>query len=290
MVDGSSDQAVMDAFMNPHSWSMVLLDLGALMLLVWSIGSFMVWHTQDSAIFVGNGAEFGENSRLLALGGKAVRAQREGQALRWYWIGAENSRATVLFFHGNYDGALERLDFAEAFKPSGISVALVEFPGYAGDSSPVGEWPLLRNSLAAFDEIRAGIGTRPLFVMGESLGTGPATYTAAMRRPRGLILSTPYTSMADVAKHRYPWVPIHTLIRHPIKAKLWAPHVQCPVLILHGTKDRTIPYSIGQAEASNFKHVESFVTIPGAGHGDLRTAQNGQFWTASIDFMLRHAQ
>src|SRR5258708_40205937 len=116
--------------------------------------------------------------------------------------------------------------------------------------------------------------------MGESLGTGPATYAAYLRAPRALILSTPYTSMADVAKYRYPWVPIHSLIRHPIKSKLWAPHVQCPVLILHGTADKTVPYALGQAEALHFSTLEAFVTVEGAGHNNLRSAQQGLFWRA----------
>ena len=48
-------------------------------------------------------------------------------------------------------------------------------------------------------------------------------------------------------------MPIHQLIRHPIKSMLWAPHAPCPVLILHGTLDKTVPYFLGQARAGALK-------------------------------------
>jgi pimeloyl-ACP methyl ester carboxylesterase len=172
--------------------------------------------------------------------------------------------------------------------PTGVSVALIEYPGYAGDPQRLDEWHFLRSSLAAYDEIESR-SKLPLFVMGESLGTGAATYCASMRKPKGLLLSTPYTSMAAVAKHRYPWVPIFKLIRHPIYAEQWAPHVLCPVLILHGTEDKTVPYALGQAQAKNFKTLESFVTVPGAGHANLRGFPGGAFWEACRAFLLKHA-
>jgi alpha-beta hydrolase superfamily lysophospholipase len=262
--------------------------LGALALL-WCIGTFIVWKTQDQSIFPGDGAAFGEHTELKAMGGQALSAERDAQKLRWYWIEAPGAKAVFLLFHGNRDGAFERLDFAEALVHAGVSVALAEYPGYGGEPGPTNEWALLRNALAVYDEIEARRGGLPLFVAGESLGTGPATFVSSLRRPDGLMLSTPYTSMASVAKHRYPWMPIHALIRHPIKSMLWAPFVHCPVLILHGTKDKTVPYSLGQAEARRFPHLERFETIQGAGHSNLRQLNQGQFWNACREFIAAHS-
>lgn len=269
---------------------MIILEiLLGLLAVLWCVGTFLVWYTQDESIFVGNGRAFGQHPELDTLGGKALSAEREGQRLRWYWFEAKEPKAVLLLFHGNRDGAFERLDFAKALVPAGVSVALAEFPGYGGEKGPTNEWAVLRNSLAVYDEIEAVQGSLPLFLMGESLGTGPATFVASRRKPTALLLSTPYTSMASVAKYRYPWMPIHSLIRHPIKAELWAPHVRCPVLILHGTLDRTVPYFLGQAEARRFKNVERFVTIEGAVHSNLRSMNQGQFWEACKEFITRHS-
>lgn len=257
----------------------------AFALLIWFLGSFLVWKTQDAAIFPGTGRSFGPHPELLPLRGEAKEARHEGEVLRWYEFGANDARAALLLFHGNADGAFERLDFVEALQPWGIRVFLAEFPGYAGESGPTREWAVLHNALAIYDFLWPQFQSFPLFLMGESLGTGPATYVASLRRPKGLLLSTPYPSMADVAKSKYPWVPIHHLIRHPMKAKFWAPAVACPVLILHGNRDRTVPYRLGQAQSKNFRNLAGFETIEGARHSDIRSMRGGRFWKACLNFI-----
>src|SRR5258708_7502087 len=86
---------------------MILEIVLGLAILGWCLSSFLVWHTQDRAIFVGDGAAFGDYPELAALGGVALRAQRDGQALRWYWIEAENAKAVLILFHGNAGGAMD---------------------------------------------------------------------------------------------------------------------------------------------------------------------------------------
>jgi alpha-beta hydrolase superfamily lysophospholipase len=262
--------------------------LFGLLALLWCAGTYYIWLTQDEKIFPGDGQAFGETEALRALGGKVLQAQRDGQSLRWYQVGAEKSAALMLLFHGNRDGALERLAYAAHLKPLGISLALIEYPGYAGEKGPTNEWAVLRNALAAYDELETRNAKLPLFVMGESLGTGPATYVCTLRKPKGLLLSTPYSSMAAVAQHRYPWMPIRPFIRHPIDAWRWAPHVDCPVLALHGTKDETIPFKMGKKQAERFRNLETFVEIEGAGHSNLRDIGQGVFWHGISDFIKRH--
>jgi hypothetical protein len=260
-----------------------------LIFLVWLAGSAVVWGTQDSAIFRCNGVPFGSDQgpagELKALGAKALSARRDGWDLRFWKLDLERPRGLIVVFHGNDEGAAERVQFAREFKALGFSTALVEYPGYAQGGGSTSEWPVLRSSLAAFDELKAAAGDLPVLVAGESLGTGVATFVAARRSLPGLILSTPYTSMAAVAKHRYPWVPIYTLIRHPIDARAWARAVRCPVLILHGDNDATVPLRLGAAQAPNFRALWRFVTVQGAGHSNVRDVQGGLFWKSIAEFV-----
>jgi alpha-beta hydrolase superfamily lysophospholipase len=236
-------------------------------------------YSQEALLFPGDGLPFGAFPELQLLKGQAVDTQRLGQRLRYYWVPAPGPRkAVVLLFHGNRDGARERLNYAKRLAPLGCAVLLAEFPGYAGDPRPATQDILLRNALAMVDEARELAPGAPLILYGESLGTGPATFAAMRRPPAALVLSTPWPSMVAVSKHRYPWLPIKRLLRHPFNAWRWARHIHCPVLVLHGTADETIPYTLGQAQAAHFGATPRFISIPGALHGNLRDLDPEAYW------------
>ena len=66
--------------------------------------------------------------------------------------------------------------------------------------------------------------------MGRSLGTGIATALASQRTVAGLVLVTPYDSIANVASDRYPWLPVHLLIKDSYDSATGIRQVEAPVL------------------------------------------------------------
>ncbi len=242
--------------------------------------------TQTKKFFPANGVAFGMHPSLQTIHGTAQTLEQDGLGLRWYQIPAAGSAVGwIIVYHGNRDGAYERIEYAEHLAAGGMNVVLAEYPGYAGDSTKVGEWPILRHALAIYDAIAPQCQGLPLFLLGESLGTAPATFVASRRPCKGLVLSTPYTSMAAVAAHRYPLLPVGPLTRHRLQAELWAPHVSAPVLVLQGTKDRTIPFAMARTQAGHFSRLRNFVSIPGAGHGNIRSHAPGLYWDSINDFL-----
>ena len=269
------------------AWTLATLVL--LALLGYGGACALLYKRQGRLLFPGDGIPFGPFDALSALGGEAVSGELDGQALRYYKVPAQGgaARAWVLLFHGNRDGARERFDFAQQMTAWGCSVVLAELPGYAGD--PVGstQKSLLRNGLAMADETLRLADGLPLFCFGESLGTAIATYTAMRRPAKGLLLSTPFTSLAAIAKGRYPLIPIDRLITDPMPAQRWAPHVACPVLILHGTHDTVVPYAQGRAQALNFRSEPVFVSIEGPGHSEIRDGFPELYWGGAQAFISR---
>ena len=251
-----------------------------LLVLLWAFAAWQVGYSQQSRIFPCDGAPFdAPYPQLERLGSQRFQVEREGQSLRWHEIPAQGNveNGSLIVFHGNRGGAAERFDYARHLCPLGWRMVLAEFPGYAGGGGGLGEWHFLRNALALYDEIRERNVGKKLIVFGESLGSGAATYCAYKRSPGALLLHTPYPSMTAVAKARFPMLPIYTMMKHPIEAQLWAPHVKCPVYIVHGSKDVTIPYRVGMRQAANFKQAR-VVTIEGAGHGNLREFDAPKYW------------
>ena len=103
--------------------------------------------------------------------------------------------------------------------------------------------------------------------MGRSLGTGVATELAVRHPSALLVLISPYTSMVDMGRRLAgPAAPFAVPDRYDNLGKL--PRVQCPVVILHGTRDEVIPVTMGRTLATAAPGI-TFVEVPEASHNDF---------------------
>jgi fermentation-respiration switch protein FrsA (DUF1100 family) len=75
---------------------------------------------------------------------------------------------------------------------------------------------------------------------------------AAEGRGVGLILLSPYTAIVDIDAAQYPLFPVRLLDRDPFDTMALVPKIRIPVLILHGTDDRTVPFAMGERLAGAF--------------------------------------
>jgi pimeloyl-ACP methyl ester carboxylesterase len=105
-----------------------------------------------------------------------------------------------------------------------------------------------RTAAVAFLQ-RRGIAPERLVLMGASLGTGVATRLAAERAPAALVLVSGFTSLPDAGAAALPLVPVRLLMRDRFDNLGTIPQVHAPVLVLHATDDRIIPFAQGEALA-----------------------------------------
>src|SRR5437867_7938918 len=105
------------------------------------------------------------------------------------------------------------------FGADGYGVLLVEYRGYGGNPGSPSEAGLYHDGRAALAFLeREGITGRRLVLYGESLGSAVAVQLAATREVGALVLESPFTSIAAVARHHYPYVPVDWLIWDPFVA------------------------------------------------------------------------
>jgi fermentation-respiration switch protein FrsA (DUF1100 family) len=103
---------------------------------------------------------------------------------------------------------------------------------------------------------------------GESIGTGVAVHLASERPPHALILRSPFTSLVDVGRHHYPFLPVAWLLRDRFVSVDRIASSGAPLLVIAGTGDRIVPVEMSEALYQAAPEPKWLVTIEGADHND----------------------
>lgn len=160
-----------------------------------------------------------------------------------WWIenANANTQQVVLYFGGNAEDVLYTASTSRALDAARVLVT--NYRGYGASSGRPSQAALFEDALAVYDYVvqHAAVAPNHIVVMGRSLGSGVATYLAAHRPVRGVILITPFDSIAAVAQKLYPFLPIRLLLRHPFPSDTFAPRITAPALILAAEHDALIP-------------------------------------------------
>jgi len=85
------------------------------------------------------------------------------------------------------------------------------------------------------------ITKKNIFVLGRSLGTGPAIYLASKRSPAATFLISPYTTFAAVGKHSKE-EDFLSLLNH-FRSIDYVEQIKSPLLFIHGKIDQLIKYN-----------------------------------------------
>lgn len=144
---------------------------------------------------------------------------------------------------------------------------ILEYPGYGARPGPTTEATLTEAAVQAVDTIPT---ESYLWVIGESLGAAVATAAAAQRPNRiaGLILVTPFDSVASAAREHFPWLPTSWLLRTKFDSVENLEQYGGPVAFIVGENDTTVPANLGEALYESYAGVKRLWVTPGAGHND----------------------
>lgn len=184
----------------------------------------------------------------------------------WHWPGARPP--TIVIFHGNAGHRGNRLPWMVQLHDLGFGVFCLDYRGYGGSGGAPTERGLFRDADATVAWLAAR-APGALVYLGESLGCGVAVEMAVRHRPRSLILQSPYTSLVDVAKQRYFFLPVRLLMKDRFDTIDKIAEVTCPILMLHGARDGLVPPEIGERLFEAAPEPKRWVLIKGVGHNDM---------------------
>lgn len=179
-------------------------------------------------------------------------------------------KPTILFYKGNTDSfGSDHVRF-ERWTADGYGFLAFDYRGFPASPGSISQENMLADALAVFDWLQAR--EDHIVIWGRSIGTGPATYTASQREADALLLETPYLSTVKVGQERYWYMPIAWLMHDQFPSEDWIRTVDEPVMVAHGTGDRTIPVHHGEGLFKLAPNGKQIWIEPGAGHSDLWAA------------------
>lgn len=162
------------------------------------------------------------------------------------WIVKEESEGPVLiYFGGNAEDISGRLrDFAAL----DATTVLISYRGYGGSDGVPTAGDLVRDAGVVVETMRGRFGAeRELILFGRSLGAGIAALAAGAVPVDGLILLSPYVSIARIAQQRFPVFPVRWLLRHDIDASTVAASLPERLLVLYSRHDNVVPTAESRA-------------------------------------------
>jgi fermentation-respiration switch protein FrsA (DUF1100 family) len=196
----------------------------------------------------------------------------DGLILNAWYKPAQSSKPTLLFLHGNAGHIGYRMVLVRRLLDSGLGVLLLEYRGYANNPGKPSENGLYADARAALNYlIKQGVSSNDVVILGQSLGTGVATKMALEFSVCAVILQSPFTSMAKVAKYHYPWVLLSPWDKYDSLTRI--DKIKTPLLILHGQQDRIVPITHSQELYQKATSQKQLKIYPERGHNDMWTEE-----------------
>jgi pimeloyl-ACP methyl ester carboxylesterase len=207
-----------------------------------------------------------------------------GEPIGWKRLSpTQPSQGQVLITHGNAGCAFQCGHYADVIQQAApLDVFIVEYPGYENRPGSPSELGLDR----AADEAFALLSTnQPIYLVGESLGTGVATYLAGKHSTHvaGVVLLAPYNKLAAVGQAHMVILPVALLLRDRFPSEDYLRTYHGPVAMLVGGHDQVIPERFGRRLYQAYDGPKRLWEFPEGNHGTVMM-QPPEVWRQIIDF------
>lgn len=199
---------------------------------------------------------------------------------------------TIVLFHGNGGTAFDRGFYMEPLTHLGFRVILAEYPKYGGRPGKVGEKPFVSDGLETVQLAYARFGD-PLYLLGESLGCGVAAAIAKQTKVpiAGIILITPWDTLASVAKSLFPFLPVKLVLTDKYDSIANLQSFNGPISVVGAERDEILPIRHAQNLYANLPQSRKRMwVIRGAGHNDWPFYVDAVFWKEMTDFVKTTAK
>ena len=249
----------------------------------------LVWSQQRRLIYFPWPGRVPAAASVLAGSQEVVFETEDGLRLGGWFLPAPGGGRgpAVLVCNGNAGNRALRAPLAAALSRAGLSVLLFDYRGYAGNPGRPSADGLAADARAA----QAWLAARPevdparIAYLGESLGAAVALRLAVERPPAALVLRSPFTSLADVGRLHYPWLPVRLLLTDRYASAARVARLTVPLLVIAGERDGIVPAALSRRLYDAASVPKRFVLVPGADHNDAALLDGRQTVGEIVGFL-----
>jgi uncharacterized protein len=255
-------------------------------------GAIVYLMTQETRLVFANGRPLAA-SRPAAPFEQLTITRADGQP-QFAWVMRHAAQAEsapwVLFLHGNSATVASRVNILryEALRKLGLNVVTVEYRGFGGLDGVPTEASVTEDARQGYRFVREAlrVPTDRLVIYGWSLGSAVAVNLASEVPARGIVLEGAPASLVAIGERRYPWLPIHTIMRNPFESIAKVRKISAPLLFLHSPEDEIIPIEEGRRLYDAAPEPKTFVEVRG-GHINPAELDAERMFGAVRDFLQR---
>ncbi len=258
------------AWSNRPAWTVTALVSAAIVLASLYVGlAALLYFTQRSMMYFPDTTHTTPAAAGLPEAHEVALTASDGTRIFAWHVAPHLGKPVIIYFHGNGGALRYRVERFRKLIANGIGLIGLEYRGFGGSSGSPTEAGLIADAEAAYAFAIARYWPGELVLWGESLGAGVAVVLASEKPVGRVILEAPFTSAAAVAARTYWYMPVGLLMKDQFRSDERIGKITAPVLILHGAKDRIVPYAMGERMFDLTKARKHIVRFLDGGHEDL---------------------
>ena len=176
-----------------------------------------------------------------------IKVEKNLKLKSWWIKNNLKNKKTLVFFHGNAGNLSNRTYKLNQLSQLDINILIIAWRSFSGNGGEPSELNLYNDAKKAIQWLNLkGIKNEDIILYGESLGTGVVVELGLENNFDSIILESPFTSMERAAKNIYPWLPVKFLLKDKYDSESKIKKIKIPILIMHGKKDRIVPFKMGK--------------------------------------------
>jgi uncharacterized protein len=193
------------------------------------------------------------------------------------------ARGSVLITYGNASTAVGCAGYTDDIqKVAPMDVYILEYPGYEDRPGKPTEKSFFAAARDAFETLPTN---QPIYLVGQSLGSGVASYLAGTytNRVAGIVLISPFNSVTSVAQHRYPILPVSLFVLDRFSSEKYLRNYHGKVGITLDGQDTVVPEKFGLRLYNDYEGPKKLWEYPNGVHCEIYIPHE-KFWTDAVAF------